>query len=72
MQLTTLGALHARKHIKAPHGESGKIKEQYGQNAEDVILLVPVGTLVRDVATKRVVAHIYEADQEEVLLAGGR
>jgi GTP-binding protein len=63
-----LGALHACKHVKAPHGEAGKIKEQYGQNAEDVILLVPVGTLVRDVLTKRVVAHIHEVDQEVVLL----
>lgn len=71
-QLTTLGALHARKHVKAPHGEAGKIKEQYGQNAEDVLLLVPVGTLVRDVLTKRVVAHIHEVDQEVVLLPWGR
>jgi GTP-binding protein len=63
-----LGALHARKHVKAPHGEAGKIKEQYGQNAEDVLLLVPVGTLVRDVLTKRVVAHIHEVDQEVILL----
>ncbi len=71
-QLTTLGALHARKHIKAPPGEAGKIKEQYGQDAEDVILPVPVGTIVRDVETKKVVAHIYEIDQEAVLLPWGR
>ena len=64
--------MHARKHIKTPHGESGNIKEMYGQNAEDVILLVPVGTIVRDVETKRVVAHIHEANQEIVLLPGGR
>jgi Obg family GTPase CgtA len=72
VQLTTLGALHARKHIKAPAGESGKIKEQYGQDAEDVIFLVPVGTIVRDVVSNHVVAHIYEADQETVLLPGGK
>ena len=64
--------MHARKHIKAPPGESGKIKEQYGQNAEDVILPVPLGTLVRDVVTKQVVAHIHEVDQQVVLLSGGR
>lgn len=71
-QLTTLGALHARKHIKAPAGESGKIKEQYGENADDVVVLVPVGTTVRDAETKKVVAQINEPDQEVVLLPGGR
>lgn len=67
-QLTTLATLHAQKHIKAPHGEAGKIKEQYGADAEDVIVPVPVGTLVRD-DQDRVVAYINEVGQEEVLLA---
>lgn len=67
-QLSTLATLHATKHIRAEHGESGKIKEQYGKDAEDTFVHVPLGTVVRDVQTGQVVMHILHEGQQEVLL----
>ena len=52
-QLTTLAHLHARKHFKAPHGEPGRIKEQYGKDAEDLVIPLPLGTIVRDVSNRQ-------------------
>lgn len=71
-QLTTLATLHAQKHIKASHGEAWKIKEQYGKDAEDSIVLVPLGTLVRDETTGHIVAHVQEHWEEIVLMAWWR
>lgn len=71
-QLSTLATLHAQKHIKAAHWEAWKIKEQYGKDAEDVIVPVPLWTLVRDESTWEIVAHIQEPWEEYVLVAWWR
>lgn len=68
-QLSTLAPLHATKHIKAVGGESGKIKEQYGKDAEDTLVRVPLGTLVHDLVSWEIVAHITQDGQQEILLA---
>ncbi|MBP6257154.1 hypothetical protein KA405_05665 [Patescibacteria group bacterium] len=36
------------------------MKEQYGKDAEDSIVHVPLGTLVRDETTGHIVAHVQE------------
>jgi GTP-binding protein len=47
-QLTTLLDYKYRRHYKAPRGEDGRNKDQYGKGGEDLILRVPVGTVVHD------------------------
>ncbi|MDR0282914.1 MAG: hypothetical protein LBI53_06640 [Candidatus Peribacteria bacterium] len=37
-----------KKKFKAKSGEDGRTKDQYGANAEDLILTVPVETLIKD------------------------
>lgn len=71
-QMSTLWTLHASKHLKANHGEPGRIKEQYGKDAEDLIVDVPLGTLVRDIETGEIVASIQYPWQQEVLLQWGK
>lgn len=44
----TLTAYRFGKTIKAPNGENGHEKNMYGKYAPDVILPVPVGTVVKD------------------------
>ena len=47
--LHTLIDFHYRKHYKAERGEHGRGKNQHGKNGEDLIIRVPVGTIIRDV-----------------------
>ncbi|HHW28351.1 MAG TPA: GTPase ObgE [Syntrophomonadaceae bacterium] len=47
--LHTLIDFHYRKHYKAERGEHGRGKNQHGKNGEDLIIHVPVGTIIRDV-----------------------
>lgn len=46
--LHTLIDFHYRKHYKAERGEHGRGKNQHGKNGEDLIVRVPLGTIIRD------------------------
>jgi GTP-binding protein len=47
-QLSTLSDFRYRREFKAPRGEHGRGKDQYGKSGEDLLIRVPVGTLVKD------------------------
>jgi len=70
-QLWTLLHLKYRKHVKAGHGASGSKSRKSGADGEDIILEVPLGTMVRDAETKEVLFEINEDGQSKVLLEGG-
>ncbi|NJC27255.1 GTPase ObgE [Neolewinella antarctica] len=70
--LWTLLGFKYRKHTKAAHGGGGRENNQYGADADDIILEVPVGTLVRNPDTGDVLFEIAEHDQETVIVPGGR
>src|SRR5215469_6914582 len=44
----SLAGLTMKKHWKARNGDSGGGARRTGANAEDVVLLVPPGTIIRD------------------------
>ncbi len=71
-QLWTLLHLKYRKHIKAEDGTAGEGGRRTGQQGEDVILDVPLGTIVRDPETGEKIAEITEEEQEVILFPGGR
>jgi GTP-binding protein len=69
-QISTLSDLRYKKLIQAPNGENGKGKDRYGKNASDVFIKVPVGTIVKDKETGKVLFDLTE-DGEAVLIARG-
>ncbi len=70
--LYTLLDFRYRRHFEAKRGEHGRGKDQYGHSGEDVLIRVPIGTVVRDETTQQVLAE-FEKDGEEVIIAqGGR
>ena len=70
--LHTLLDLRYQKTIKGQKGENGKGKNQHGAYAENLIVKVPLGTVVTDLDTGLVIADLSKKDQEEVIAKGGR
>lgn len=62
---------HKRKFI-AKDGENGKKKKCHGANAEDIVLKVPEGTVIKEVQTGKVVADMSGDNQRQIVLKGGR
>ncbi|MFZ5969532.1 MAG: GTPase ObgE [Bacillota bacterium] len=70
--LRTLMDFRYKKKYKADNGEDGRAKCMTGKDAEDLIVRVPPGTIVRDEQTNRVIADLVEKDQKAVIAKGGR
>ena len=71
-QLTTLLDYRYQQHHRARNGEGGMGNDCNGRSADDLILRVPVGTLLRDEGTGEVLADLSEAGQQVVACKGGR
>ena len=71
-QLGTLLDLRYQKHYKAKNGEPGFDRDKYGASAADVIVRVPVGTVVHDVDTDEVLCDLSTAGQRFVAAQGGK
>jgi len=70
--LRTLIDFQFRPEYKAKRGGLGLGSQCSGHSAEDMIVLVPPGTLVRDVATGRVLADLVEPGSAMAVAKGGR
>ena len=70
--LSTLLDLRYNPKIKAVPGEKGRNKGQYGANADNTYVRVPVGTTIFDDETNKVICDITENKQEFVVCKGGR
>ena len=71
-RLITLSDYHRRRRLKAADGRPGKGREKTGRTGEDLVLEVPVGTLVKDAASGSTIADLVFDGQKVLLLAGGR
>jgi GTP-binding protein len=60
------------KNVIAQNGEHGSKNNSSGKNGKDVIIEVPLGTIVRDEETGEKQAEILEDGQETILMPGGR
>ncbi len=71
-QLATLIDLKYQQNYFADNGEQGRGKEQTGADAEDIIIRVPVGTLVYDAETRDLIVDLDSEGKEFILAKGGR
>lgn len=67
--LNTLADFRSRRHFQAHRGMDGSGRNQTGAQGEDVVIDVPVGTLVRDGETGELIADI--TDEQHTLVAHG-
>ena len=70
--LRTLVDFRFKRHFKAERGENGKSKNMHGADGENIIIPVPVGTIVRLAETKEVLADLVQHGQRYVVAQGGR
>jgi GTP-binding protein len=60
-----------KKHFQAGSGKHGEGNDRHGADGEDLVLRVPVGTLVRDAQSGEVLADLTHAGQRVVVAKGG-
>lgn len=68
----TLLPFKYRKHIFAGNGMPGGGNHRFGSAGENILLNVPLGTVVKDVETGEVLCEITKQGEEKILLKGGR
>ena len=71
-QFWTLIHLKYCKNIKAEDGGKGEGALRHGKNGADIILEVPVGTVVKNAETDELLFELVEAGEERILCKGGR
>jgi len=70
--LWTLVHYKFKRHFKAGHGENGGKQRSTGADGEDVVLEVPLGTVVRDTETNAILFEITEHGEEKIVAKGGQ
>lgn len=70
--MVTLLDLRYNRIIRAQPGEKGKNKRMHGANASDTVIKVPLGTIVRNAETGRILADLTEPGQQQIVARGGR
>lgn len=68
----TLIDFRFKKKFSANHGENGADANKTGKSAEDLVIGVPIGTVVKDAQTQEVIADLTEKGQKVLILHGGK
>jgi len=67
---TLIDYRYSRRH-EARRGENGRGSDQFGAAAEDIILRMPMGTIITDVDSDRIIAELLVPDEKVLLAKGG-
>ena len=67
---TLIDFRYARRH-EARRGENGRGSDQYGAAAEDIVLRMPVGTIISDAETGERIAELLEPGEKIRIVKGG-
>lgn len=70
--LNTLSSFQHKHEFNAPNGDNGGRSDRTGKSAEDLVILVPMGTIVYDHGTGGIIADLVEENQEIMVCKGGR
>ena len=72
LNLNTLVDYRFTRIFRAKPGENGRGRDQYGKGADDIVLRVPVGTVIRDAASGATVADLAKDGEQALLAKGGK
>ncbi|WP_339649282.1 GTPase ObgE [uncultured Salegentibacter sp.] len=69
--LWTLYHLKFKRHIRAEHGSNGSKQRSTGAEGADEYIEVPLGTVIRDTETQKIIHEITEDGKEYLVAEGG-
>jgi len=72
VHLASLLDFKYKRHYTAGDGEDGRNKDQYGAAAEDLVIKVPIGTVIYEVGVDEPLADLAENGARYVLAKGGK
>lgn len=70
--LSTLLDYRYKKNYAAEDGDAGANSLKDGRNGKDIIVLVPVGTIIKDAATEKILYDLNKNGMKVVVAKGGR
>lgn len=70
--LWTLYEFNFKRHFRAGHGENGGKQRLTGAAGKDILIEVPLGTVVRDTNTQKILKEITNDQEEYVIAKGGK
>lgn len=70
--INTLVDYRYSRVFRAQRGENGRSSDQYGAGGEDMVLRVPVGTVISDKASEQMLVDLAEHGQRAMLAKGGK
>ncbi len=70
--LNTLQDYRHRRKFAAQDGEPGGKKRCHGKDADDIILKVPEGTVIKEAESGKVIADMSGDNQHQIILKGGK
>ncbi|HCH74385.1 MAG TPA: GTPase CgtA [Clostridiales bacterium] len=70
-KLSSLADYYYKTKYVAESGAPGEPKNCFGKQGKDLVLRVPLGTVIRDKATGNVIADMFTDGQKKVVLTGG-
>ena len=70
--LSTLEEYRYKTKYKATNGEDGMGKKRFGKKGEDLYLYVPVGTIVRETTSGKIIKDLKKNGEEFLIAKGGK
>ena len=70
--MNTLVNFRGKKTYKAGHGENGAGRQKFGAFGEDLVIKVPVGTIIRNSESGEIIADLTEPEKKVLIAKGGR
>lgn len=68
----TLMDFRYKRMFKAQNGENGGKRNCFGKDGESIYIKVPVGTVIREAESNKVMADITKHGEEKILIQGGK
>lgn len=69
--MNTLMDFRYKRSFKAGNGQDGGKLNCFGKSGEDVIIKVPVGTIIREANSNKIMADITKAGEKKIIIKGG-
>ena len=70
-KVSNLEAFRYKRSYLATDGEPGGSNNKFGKSGKDLIIVVPQGTVIKNAKNDKVLADLYNNDEEVVILKGG-